>query len=122
MNQKQNFIMAMIVLASFAAPIIVAPIMTGCSTSAQRATYNTLSTIGSGVNASYAAYLDGVIAGRIKTNDVPKVSRQYNEFQQAFAAAVQLVQFNTNAPASQPVLDAAARFANTVADAQKGTR
>ncbi len=79
-----------------------------CSQSQQRVTYNSLYSVGLGVNSAYAAYNDQVVAG--KSTFSPNVAKAYNDFQAAFNLAVQAAQLNTKAIAPQSLID----LANTV--------
>ncbi len=82
------------------------PLVTGmtCSTSQQRVTYNTLYTVGQAVNSAYSAYMDQVVAGKATFNVA--VANAYNQFQVAFAIAVQSAQ-TLNAPAPASLTDLA---------------
>ena len=78
MNRKASIILTCLTLA-----------IIGCvHTSPQKVAVNALFTVGLSVNNSYSAYLDGVLQGHIKTNSFPKVSRDYQTFQQLFGLAV----------------------------------
>lgn len=90
----------------------------GCSTSAQRITYNTLASVGATANSAYSAYLDLVVKGSVKTNDVPKVSAAYNTFEMAFAAAISAAQFNPTNPAPANVTDLANNLLSAISAAK----
>ena len=63
--------------------------MTACvHMTPQKVAVNSLFTAGKTVNTAYAAYVDSVLAGSIKTNSFPRVSTLYGEFQSAFGIAV----------------------------------
>lgn len=87
-------------------------ILIGCATNR---TFQTLSATEQAVDIGYRAYIDLVIQGKVKTNNVPIVAHAYNDFQAAMKAAVLLSQSNTNAPASQSILDAASNILVTIA-------
>ena len=93
-------------LKSLAAVLAVA-FLIGCAS--QRATYNTLASVEATTTAAFDTYLNGVIKGYWKTNDVPLVSKDYNVFKLVWAGAVSVAQWNTNAVATQPVTDASAK-------------
>lgn len=93
-------------LKSLAAVLAVA-FLIGCA-SQSRTVYNTLATVESTTTGAYDTYVTGVIKGYWKTNDVPRVSKDYNAFKLVWAGAVALAQWNTNAPATLPVTDASA--------------
>ena len=76
-----------------------------CSQTQQRTTYNTLYTVGLGVNSAYAAYNDKVVQG--KATFSPSVAKAYNDFQAAFGVAVNAAQAGTSALAPQNVQDLA---------------
>lgn len=66
-----------------------------CTPKQQQVTYNTLATIGAGVNQAYAAWSDQVVAG--KATFSPSVADKYNAFQKSYAVAVQAASMNTAA-------------------------
>lgn len=76
-----------------------------CSQSQQRATYNTLYSVGTAVNSAYAAYNDQVVAG--KATFSVNVAKAYNDFQSAYNVAVTAAASNPNAIAPQNVVDLA---------------
>lgn len=80
----------------------------GCA-SQSRVTFNTLASVQSVTTAAYNSYLDLVLQKQLPTNSVPVVSRDYNLFQLVWNATVIVAQWNTNAPPTQPVTDAAAK-------------
>lgn len=93
--------------------------VTGCSTSAQRKTVMGLFATGQSVDTAYRSYLDLVVSGQVKTNDLPKVSQQYREFQAAFAAAVLIAGMNTNAPPSPELMNAASQVTLAITAAKQ---
>lgn len=106
----------------FAAVLIVpvAPlVLTSCTTSQQRITYNTLASVGMTVNSTYSGYLDAVVRGQVKTNGVPKISLLYNQFQGAYSVAISVAQFNPTNVAPQNVVDLGSQFVTAVAQ-EKG--
>ena len=109
-----------LIVTLLVAPMLVIPTI-GCKTSQQRQAVNTLFTVGKSVDKVYAGYFDLVVAGKISTNTVPRVSAVYMNFQTMFKAGVEFVASNTNAAAPQFVLDAATSFTQTVEQAKKGT-
>lgn len=80
---------------------LVSVAVTGCSTSQQRIAFNSLATVQTTTVGAYDGYVSQVIAGRIATNDLPRVSQRFNEFQAAFRVALTTVEYNTNALAPQ---------------------
>lgn len=94
---------------------------TGCSTSQQRTVVNSLFTTGQTVDAAYRSYLDAVIAGKVPTNDVPRISQQYQVFQNAFTLAVAASTLNKTAPPSPEMANAASQLLLSI-DAAKVKR
>jgi len=90
-------------IALLSLPIM--PVMTGCTISQQRVTYNSLYSVGQAVNSAYAGYNDQVVAG--KATFSPNVAKDYNDFQAALSVATQAAQMNPNAIAPQNVVDLA---------------
>lgn len=93
-------------------------IIPSCTTSSQRTAVNSLFSVGQGVDTAYRVYLDQVVQGTVKTNDVPTVSRAYNAFQASFAAAVALSS-GTNTPPTSTVISAATNVLNAINIATK---
>lgn len=71
--------------------------LSGCAGGPQRKAVNTLATVQTVTVGAYDAYVAEVVAGRAPTNDLPRVSQRFNQFQAAFRVALDGVQFNTNA-------------------------
>lgn len=116
---KRNPILPLLVCLSML--IVVFTPAAGCkSPTVQSTPVNTMFTIGSGVDAGYKAYLDLVISGKVSTNSVPSVSQKYTLFQQAFAAGIEFVSFNSNSVPPISVLNAASEFNNAVSTAKGG--
>lgn len=92
---------------------------TGCSTSAQRTTVNTLFSVGQTADSAYKSYLDLVVSGQLKTNDVPEISRRYQQFQQVFSAAITASALSSNSPPSPMVSAAAAQLTQAITIAKQ---
>lgn len=92
MTKKLAPVVAAAVLVAFT--FFVLP---GCTTTGQRTAANTIQSVEATGTAAYAAYCDGVLKGVIPTNDFPKASKAYNQFQADVALAVTLAQNNSNA-------------------------
>lgn len=118
--KTKSLLASLLLLCSFAALPLLPVVTTGCNTTQQKQTVNTLFTLGKTVNMTYAGYMDLVVAGRVSTNSVPKVAKAYNTFQDAFNAAVTVVAGNTNAVPPQSVYDAQAALVQAIASAKKG--
>jgi hypothetical protein len=87
-------------LFSACATLALCLFLFGCTTTPQTTAYNTLYTVEQSTTAAYDAYLSAAIQGTVSTNSLPALSKEYNDFQASMAAAVILVQNNTNALAS----------------------
>ena len=100
---KKLKLLAAILFALGAAVVVTTE--TGCTTTQQQVTYNSLYSLEQSVVAANDSYQTLVIKGALPTNSVPQVSAKYNQFQAAFVVALDAVQFNTNAiaPASLQV-------------------
>src|ERR1035437_7376937 len=97
--------------------LALAILRVGCS-GLGRTYYNTLASIQVATTGAYNGYLDLVIKGQVKTNDVPLISRDYNLFQTVWGSAVSVAQFNTNAIAPSTVTDASAKLVNDITSAK----
>lgn len=117
---KKDLLTIITCISLFAGALTLPVVTTGCKTSQQKLAVNTLFTVGKTVDATYKAYLDLVISGKLATNNVPRVSADYRTFQQVYSTGIEFVAGNTNAAAPQMVLDAAKAFSNTVDAAKKG--
>jgi len=80
-----------------------------CAPSAQKVVYNTLASVQVATSGAYSAYLDLVVTGKLSTNSVPLVSKDYTVYQQVWQVAVTTAALGVQAPATQPVTDAAAK-------------
>ena len=117
----KNFLQGLTLAAAITVSCFVATpvVFTACTTSQQRISYNSLYSVGKSVDVAYRSYLDLVLAGKVKTNSVPAISKQYNEFQQAFGAAVVVLTLNTNAPASTAITAQASELIGNIAKAKE---
>jgi hypothetical protein len=86
----------------------------GCQ--AGRAGYNTLGTLGHSTITAYDAYCDLVIAGQVKTNDVPAVSQKFNTFLRVYSAA--LATQGTNGPATAEAIAASTEVTTAINSAK----
>lgn len=109
-----RFIAALALVATLA--ILPTAALTGCNgtPSTQKVTVNTLSSVHTTADAAFKSYLELVLNKTVATNGVPAVSDAYREFQTAFNLAIDLAHGNSNAPPSQPLLDAAAKLSSTI--------
>lgn len=85
-------------------PLLALLLLSACQNTPQKNAVNTLTTIGMTANDSYEAYLGQVLSGSIPTNDVPKVTAVYREFQASFGAAAAASHFATNTTFATPEL------------------
>ena len=69
----------------------------GCSTTAQRTAYNTISSIDATATVAVDGYYTLVLQGKVPTNSVPAVSKAYNELKLAEQVAETASQAGTNA-------------------------
>lgn len=113
------YIGAGILLAIILALTLLA--MSGCTTSQQRTAYTTLASTELAAKSSYDGYLDSVLSGQSRTNEVPLVSAAFNELQAAMAIAVNAASGNTNAFVTAPVAEASAKLFNAI-NAAKGKK
>lgn len=89
-------------------------LLIGCTTSQQTTTFNTITSLEQTTHAAYAGYLNLVLSGNVRTNDVPQVSKIYNDFQAAAALAITLNQANTNALAPSNLVDESVAVINLI--------
>lgn len=78
-------------------------LITACQ-SPQRTAYTTLYTLEHSTTAAYDTFIYGVVRGQFKTNDVPQVSKNYDQFQIGMRGAIELAQFNWEAIAPSNVV------------------
>ena len=100
-------------------PLIALLFVIGCA-SASKTLYNTLSSVQVTTSGAYNAYLDLVVQGRLPTNSVPTISKDYTIFQGIWTGAVTAGALGVNTIATQPVTDAAAKVVADITIA-KGT-
>jgi hypothetical protein len=60
----------------------------GCRSTPQRISYNTLYSVQSVTVGAFDGYVAQVIKGNIPTNALPKVSQRFNVFQAAYLVAL----------------------------------
>lgn len=105
-------------IKSLAAVLAVAFII-GCASTSTTA-YKTLSALQATTSAAYAGYLDLVVTGKLTTNSVPVVSRDYTLYLAVWNSAVSIAATGTNAPATQPAIDASAKVVSDITLAKAG--
>lgn len=87
--------------------LLAIPVMqtVGCkSPNAQTTEEKTLASVESGATGLVNAYYAGVIKGQFRTNEVPIVSKSFNQLQADITLAATLVQAGTNAIAPANIL------------------
>lgn len=108
----------LLVSCLFVAPVISVTQLTGCTTSQQRKTVNTIASLGYTVDERYKAYLTLVVTDKLSTNAVPAVSKSYSLFQAAYNTALTLSVMNSNAPPSLELTTAAADVTKAISTAK----
>ncbi len=94
--------------------LLVAIVLIGCTSTQRTITYKTLYTVEKVTVAAYDGYVEAVIKGVAKTNEFPKISTMFNQFQQSFLIALTVAEFNTNAPAPVTLLVESQTIVNTI--------
>lgn len=77
--------------------LLLSLMFAGCTSSQQTNTYKTLYGLEVATSAAYDAYSTEIIAGKVATNDLPKVSHAFDYFQSGMRLAVDAAQSNSNA-------------------------
>lgn len=99
--------------------VVASPVVfTGCPTT-HNVTYNTLSTVGHGVDAAMKSYSDLLVAGKVNVASLKGVAEKYAAFQAVYKAAITVARNNPNAPAPEDVLIAATSFTFAVTTAKE---
>lgn len=98
-------------------PLLSILLMTGCAflSHNQRTIYNTLSSVEQTATATVKGYYTACAKGFADTNGIPKVANAYTKFQGVMQVAVVIAQNNTNALATDNVLQELAVVTSTVA-------
>jgi PBP1b-binding outer membrane lipoprotein LpoB len=97
--------------------LALAVLIVGC-VSAGRTYYNTLASVQVATTAAFNGYIDLVVTGKVSTNAVPTISRDFNIFQTVWGGAVSVAQLNTNGLAPSVVTDTAAKVVNDITAAK----
>jgi hypothetical protein len=101
---------------------VLALLILGCSTTAQRKAANTLESVHKTVDAAYDGYIDLVIRGTLKTNSFPVIAGHYTTFQASYLAAVLVVAGDTNGIAPVNITDKANTVTGAIGTALKEDR
>ena len=87
----------------------------GC---AGRGTYTTLASTEKAVVMSYDGYVDSVIKGQTRTNELPVIAKSFDMFQAAFRTAVDAASGNTNGPVTGDLSTKAANLIQQITTAK----
>lgn len=107
-------------LAIFALGLLIG-IPIGCGTTPKSVAYKTLYGLEQTTVSAYDGYLQLVIQGKVRTNSVPKISRDFNQFQTAMQAAIELANHSTNALASANLVIASEGIVSSIVQ-EKGVK
>lgn len=88
----------------FILSLALALVLPACQMTPQKQAVASLTEVGVTGNSAYEAYLQLVVQGSIPTNDVPKITAYYRDFQASYALAASAVHFATNASLANPEL------------------
>ncbi len=116
---KKLLFKSLLVVALLGVTVPAVSLLPGCKApTAQAKAYATISSIEAGADGAYKAYLDQVVAGKVAKTAVRNVSQSYNLLQFSVRTAIAASRGNTNAPAPQAVLDAAANLTTAITTAK----
>jgi len=101
----------------FLGALLVIPALLDLSC-ATRGTYTTLAATEQAVRLSYDGYIDSVIQGQTRTNDLPTVAKSFEAFQASFRVAVDKASGDTNAPITGDLSAAAASLIKALTTAK----
>ncbi len=82
---------------TFLSTLAIVVLFLACTTTQQRAAYNTIATTQALATAAVDSYYTLVIQGKLSTNDVPSVTTKYDAFQASVLVMLAGVRNNTNA-------------------------
>lgn len=91
--------------------------ISACNTTQQRTAYTSIAVAETIATASVNSYFDLVIQGLVPTNDVPRISKSYNAFQQSAILAAAIAQNGTNAIAPSALIAEMSDLTNLVQSA-----
>jgi hypothetical protein len=102
-------------------PLLSFAILSGCMTSnQQRTAANTLFAVHETTQSTVDGYFLAVYKGMASTNGIAPVSSAYNKFQLSYLVALDAVQYNTNALASDSLVTESKDVVNLVGVFYKG--
>jgi len=91
----------------------------GCSTTAQRTTFNTIGGIEAAADSSVDGYFHAVIVGQVSTNGVPTVTKAFNDLQASLTLAAAADAAGTNGLAASSLQTEFADLLNLIATLKK---
>lgn len=98
-----------VILFGASLPILVSILLISCgTTNTQTKTINTIGSLEQVTDSAYRSYVTLVIKGSLPTNDVPKASKIFNDFQTAALLATVVAKNDTNALAPSSLLEESA--------------
>lgn len=92
----------------------------GCA-GAGRTAYTTLASTELAVKSSYDGYLDSVLQGQTRTNEVPIISAGFDEFQSLMRVAIDRASGNTNALVTSDIAASSSALLQKIAK-EKGVK
>lgn len=98
--------------------LTLALLLTACQLTNQTTQYKTLASVETTTVAAFDGFLTAVAKGKVSTNSVPQISKDFKSFQDAMRTATLLVQGNTNAAAPAELSAQAATLANEISNAK----
>ncbi len=96
-------------------PLLLVLAFLGCAT---KGAYNTLYSVEKTTTAAYDGFLAAVVEGKAKTNDVPKVSADFDQFQIGMRVAVVAAQMDKNSLAPSNVVQLAQIVLHSILEAK----
>lgn len=100
------------------AALSLAVLLTACQLTNQTIAYRSLASVETSTVAAFDSYLTAVAKGKVSTNAVPKISKDFQAFQDAMRTATLLVQGNTNAVAPANLTAQSATLLNEISTAK----
>lgn len=102
-------------IIAFLLALILLYLALGC---AGRGTYTTLASTEKAVVLSYDGYVDSVIKGQTRTNELPVIAKSFDLFQAEFRTAVDAASGNTNGPVTGDLSTKAANLIQQITTAK----
>jgi hypothetical protein len=97
--------------------LILLAFLVGCFTAPA---YKTLYAVGHATDSAIKVYFDLVVSGHARTNDVPRISKLYDEFQAYYRIAERAAEFSPTAKADTNILARSATLIGAAALAGEG--